>query len=60
MALANSVFARCDDSSGSVGSIFQAACLDLGEVAQAAKVSPEELAKRTFNALIDNDYGQYD
>ncbi len=60
MALANSVFARCDDSSGSVGSIFHAACLDLGEMAQAAKVSPEELAERTFNALIDNDYGQYD
>jgi len=23
-------------------------------------VSPEELAERAFNALIDNDYGQYD
>jgi hypothetical protein len=60
MALANSVFARCDDSSGTVSSIFRAACRDLGEMAQAAKASPEELAERTFNALIDNDYGQYD
>jgi hypothetical protein len=43
-----------------VSSIFHAACHDLGEMAQTAKVSPEELAERTFNALIDNDYGQYD
>jgi len=60
MALANSVFARCDDSSGTVGSIFHAACRDLGQIAQAAKVSPDELVDRAFNALIDNDYGQYD
>jgi uncharacterized protein DUF6880 len=60
MSLANSVFARCDDSSGTVGSIFHAACCDLGEMAQAAKASPDELAKRAFGALIDNDYGQYD
>ena len=60
MALANSVFARCDDSSGTVSSIFHAACHDLGEMAQTAKASPEELAERTFNALIDNNYGQYD
>lgn len=60
MALANSVFARCDDSSGTVSSIFHTACHDLGEMAQTAKASPEELAERTFNALIDNNYGQYD
>src|SRR5262249_28280436 len=47
-------------SSGSVGSIFHAACFDLGEMAKAAQASPEELAERTFNALIDNGYGQYD
>lgn len=60
MALANSVFARCDDSSGMVSSIFQAACRDLGDMAQAAMVSPEELAEQAFNALLDNEYGQYD
>jgi Family of unknown function (DUF6880) len=60
MALANSVFARCDDSSGTVGSIFHAACRDLGQITQAAKVSSDELVERAFNALIDNDYGQYD
>ena len=60
MALANSAFARCDDSSGTVISIFHAACRDLGEMAQAAKASPEVLAEQAFNMLLDNDYGQYD
>ena len=60
MALANSVFERCDYSSGTVMGIFHAACRDLGEIAQAAKVVPEPLAKRAFNALSENDYGQYD
>ena len=60
MALANSVFERCDYSSGTVMGIFHAACRDLGEIAQAAKVVPEALAKRAFNALSENDYGQYD
>ena len=59
-ALANSVFERCDDSSGTVIGIFHAACRNLGEIAQAAKVAPEILAERAFNALNENDYGQYD
>jgi hypothetical protein len=60
MALANSVFERCDDGSGTVIGIFHAACRDLGEIAQAVKVAPEVLAERAFNALNENDYGQYD
>ena len=40
MALANPVFGRCDDSSGTVIGIFHAACRDLGEIAQAAKLAP--------------------
>ena len=60
MALANSVFGRCDDSSGTVIGIFHAACRDLGEIAQVVKLAPEVLAERVFNALNENDYGQYD
>ena len=60
MALANTIFERCDDSSGAVMSIFHAACRDLGEIASVAKVDPEILAERAFNALNENDYGQYD
>ena len=59
-ALANSVFERCDDGSGTVISIFHAACRDLAEIAQVAKVAPEVLAEHVFSALNENDYGQYD
>jgi len=60
MALANTVFERCDDSSGTVIGVFHAAVRDLGAIAQAAKVAPEVLVERAFNALNENDYGQYD
>ena len=40
--------------------IFQAACTDLGEIAKTAKLDPENLADQTFQALTENDYGQYD
>jgi hypothetical protein len=60
MALANSIFERCDDSSGAVIGVFHAACRDLGRIALATQVGPEELAGRVFNALNENDYGQYD
>ena len=60
LALANSIFARCDDSSGTMIGIFQAACTDLGEIAKAAKLDPANLADQTFQALTENDYGQYD
>jgi hypothetical protein len=60
MALANSIFERCDYSSATVVGIFHAASRDLGAIAQAAKVVPEALAERAFNALSENDHGQYD
>jgi hypothetical protein len=60
MALANSVFARCDDSSGTVIGIFHAACHDLGEIAHTAAIAPAILAEQAFKALQENGYGQYD
>jgi len=60
MALASSVFDRCDDSNGNVIDIFHAACSDIGEVAGNAKIDPITLADRAFDALIANDYGQCD
>lgn len=60
MGLAGSVFDRCDDSSGKVGGVFRRACEDLSALAAAAKPSAPELAERTFSALCDNDYGQFD
>jgi hypothetical protein len=58
--LAEAVYERCDDSSGEVGDIFRAACRDLGPLAQAAEPDPTALADRTFAALNENGYGQYD
>ena len=58
--MANSVFERCDDSSGTIIGIFHAACRDIGDIAQVAKVAPELFAERAFDALTENDYGQYD
>ena len=60
LALANSIFDRCDDSSWTVIGIFHSAVNDLGELAKAVNADPKELADRTFQALIENNYGQFD
>ncbi len=58
--LAPSVFDRCDDSNGTVSGIFDDACTDLGDIAQAAHTAPRDLADQAFQALFKNDYGQFD
>lgn len=60
MALASSVFARFDDSSGTVIGIFHEAMADIGRLAEAAKGDVKKLADRTFQALIGNAYGEFD
>lgn len=60
MALATPVFEHCDDSSGTVIAIFHEACVDLGEVAKAARPEPGALARQVLDALLDNGFGQYD
>jgi hypothetical protein len=60
MALAHPIFGRCDDSSGSVIAVFQAACRDLGGIATSANAAPNVLAEQAYRALIENEYGQYD
>ena len=58
--LAESIFARCDDSSGTVVNVFHSAVIDLGMIASSARPRPEELADKAFDALIRNGYGQFD
>ena len=58
--LAKSVFDRCDDSNGTVSGIFNIACSNLGDIAQTAKIAPKNLADHAFEALLKNDYGQFD
>ncbi len=60
MELAGSVFDRCDDSNGTVGDVFRSACLDFKTLAEAARPDPVMLADRTFAALQDNEWGQFD
>lgn len=60
LALADSVFARCDDSSGTVIEIFHDAIDSLGTIAETARPNPIALADRVYTALNENDYGQYD
>ena len=60
MALVPSVFERCDDSNGTAIGVFHQACTDMGDAALEAKTDPATLADRAFEALIENDYGQFD
>ncbi len=59
-ALAKSIFERCDDGSGTVIGIFHEACSNIGDIALKAKVTPTVLADLAFDALVANDYGQFD
>ena len=59
LSISNPVFERCDDSSGTVIGIFHGACRDLAEIALTAS-SAGSFAGRTFSALNENNYGQYD
>lgn len=60
LGLANPVFDRCDDSSGTVIGIFREACTRIGPLAEAAEITPEQLADRVLDALTESDYGQFD
>ena len=60
MGLANSIFERCDDSSGRVGDVFHGALGKLEPIAESAHVSPDRLADQAYDALVANRYGQYD
>src|SRR3954449_2178757 len=55
--LAEPVLNRVDDSNGTVGDVFRAACNDLGAIASSAKPDPARLAERVFAAVTRNDYG---
>lgn len=60
MGLARSIFDRCDDSSGRVGDVFHFALTKLGPIAETADPPPHKLADQTYDALVANDFGQYD
>ena len=54
MALAGPVFARCDDSNGTVSEVFHDACAGFADIALRAKADPVALAGQVFDALVAN------
>lgn len=60
LELAQSVFERSDDGSGTVAGIFHASVGDLGEIARAARPDPRQLADQVLAAVMRNDYGEFD
>ncbi len=60
LEMAPSIYERCDDSNGEIGSVITSARADLGDVAVQAGQAPVALADRVFEAVRANDYGQFD
>lgn len=60
LAIASSIYERCDDSNGTIGAVFENALEAIGPVAVAAKLPPAQLAESVTVALFDNGYAQYD
>jgi len=60
MEIAPSIYDRCDDSNGAIGSVIASARDDLGAIAAEAGQPVSALADRVFAAVRANDYGQFD
>jgi len=60
LALAEPIFARCDDGSGRVVAVFRNAVPDLAVLAGSARAKPPELATSAFEALRGRNHGQWD
>lgn len=60
LEMAPSIYERCDDSNGAIGSVIASARDDLGAIAAQAGQPVGALADRVFQAVCENDYGQFD
>ncbi|AXA40492.1 DUF6880 family protein [Rhizobium leguminosarum] len=60
LALANPIFERSSESSGSVIQSFHQACEDAAAIAASARIDSNILAEKVFKAVQDDGYGQYD
>jgi len=58
--LSEATLERCDDSRGIVSDTFRQAVEDLGDIAENASVSGEELSITVYERLMNNVYGIYD
>jgi hypothetical protein len=60
LEMAPSIYERCDDSNGAIGSVIASARDDLGAISAKAGKPVGALADRVFAAVCANDYGQFD
>jgi len=60
LEMAPSIYERCDDSSGSIGTVIALVREDLAAVATQSGQGVSALADRVFTAVCANDYGQFD
>ncbi len=60
LEMAPSIYERCDDSNGAIGSVITSARDDLGAIAAEAGQPVGALADRVFAAVCANNYGQFD
>ncbi|PWU71197.1 hypothetical protein DK867_20640 [Ochrobactrum sp. POC9] len=60
LSLADTIFERSHDGSGTLIESFHAACDDAGRIAVLAKVSAQRVVDKIVTALQGNGYGQYD
>ncbi|MBB2749462.1 UNVERIFIED_ORG: hypothetical protein GGI57_000128 [Rhizobium aethiopicum] len=60
LAVADSIFHRCNSNDIAFTETFHQACADAGVIASSAGIGIDVLADKVFAALQDNDHGQYD
>jgi hypothetical protein len=60
LAMAPSIYQRCDDGDGAISNVIAAVRADLGAIGESAKLAPSTLADRVFEWVVANDYGRFD
>jgi len=60
LSLSDQIFERSDDGNGTLLQSFHAANRDAGHIATQANPPTERLVDQIFQALLNNEYGQYD
>lgn len=58
--MAPSLYERCDDSNGAIGSVMEDALEDLGRLAPQCGLKVPVLADKVYAGVCANDYGQFD
>jgi hypothetical protein len=60
LELADGVFERSSDTTGTLLGLFEGALTDLNDLATRASLPPEQLAEQAIELISGNGYGQFD